>query len=77
MEQHEAELKMQSFVSEVQTLTTTPKKKLVEGESLSESMEEDIDVLLKGPTELDFDHPRIQKKVLQRAFRIWSNSQPT
>ena len=40
-------------------------------------MEEDINIFLKGLVELDFEHPRIQKKVLQRAFRIWSNAQST
>ena len=44
---------------------------------IDESTEEDIDVLLKGLVEHDFEHPRIQKKVLQRAFRIWSNTQLT
>ena len=68
---------MQSFVSEAQTPTLTLEKKPIEDDSSSESTEEDIDVLFKGLAELDFDHPRIQKKVLQRAFRIWSNVQPT
>ena len=34
-------------------------------------------VLLKGITEIDFEHPRLQKKIIQRAFNIWLNSQPT
>lgn len=53
------------------------KKKPIEDDSSSESTEEDINVLLKGLAELNFKHPHIQKKVLQRDFRIWSNSQPT
>ena len=36
-----------------------------------------MDALLKGTTKLDFDHPRLQKKVNQKAFNIWSNAQPT
>ena len=55
---------MQSFVLEAQTPTPTPKKKLVKDNSLSESTEEDADVLLKGLAKLNFDHPRVQKKVL-------------
>ena len=69
-EQHKAELQMQSFVVEAQTLTQTPKKKSVEDDSTNESTEEDMNVLLKGIEELDFNHPWIQKKVLQRAFKI-------
>ena len=76
-EQYEAELQMQSFVSEAQTLTPTPEKKPVEDDSSSESMEEGMNALLKGLEQLDFDHPRIQKKVLQRAFKIRLNAQPT
>ena len=74
VEQHEVELHMQSFVSEAQTLTPTPEKKIVEDDSSSELIEEDMNVLLKGLEELNFDHPRIQKKVLQQAFKIWSNT---
>lgn len=77
VEHHEAKLQMQSFVSKEKTLTPTPEKKPIEDDLLSESTEEDINVLLKGLEELDFDHPHIQKKVLQRACRIWSNVQPT
>ena len=40
-------------------------------------MEEDMNVLLKGLEELDFNHPHLQKKILQRAFKIWSNAQLT
>ena len=36
-----------------------------------------MDSLLKGIVELDFEHPRLQKKINQRAFNIWSNAQPT
>ena len=50
---------MQSFVLEAQIPTPTPEKKTVEDDSLSESMEEDMNVLLKGLKELDFDHPHI------------------
>ena len=39
-------------------------------------MKEDMNILLKGLEELNFDHPRIKKKVMQRAFQIWSNAQP-
>ena len=68
---------MQSFVLESQTPTPTPEKKLVEEDSSSESTEEDINVLLKGLEEVDFNHPCVHKKVLERAFKIWSNAQPT
>ena len=55
VEQYEVELQMQSFVSEAQTSTSTPKKKSLEKEDnmSSESIEEDIDILLKGITELN------------------------
>lgn len=78
VEQHEAKLQMQSFVSEAQTPTSTLEKKpLAKKDNMSsDSMEEDIDVLLKGINELDFENPRIQKNLLQRDFKIWSNSQP-
>ena len=36
-----------------------------------------VQYLLKGLEELNFDHPRIIKKVLQQAFQIWSDAQPT
>ena len=65
---------MQSFVLEAQTPTLTPENKTIEDDSLSESTEEDMNVLLKGLEELNLDHPRIQKKVFQRAFKIWSNA---
>ena len=68
---------MQSFVLEAQTSTPTPEKKTVKDDSSSKSMEEDMNTLLKGLEELNFDHPHIQKKVLQRALKIWSNAQPT
>lgn len=70
---------MKSFVSEAHTSTSTLEKKSPDKEDnmSSESTEEDIDILLKGITELDFEHPCIQKKILQRSFNIWSNSQPT
>ena len=56
---------MQSFVAEVQMSTLTPEKKTAEFDTASDSMEEDMNVLLKGLEELNFDHPRIKKKVLQ------------
>ena len=68
VEQHEAELQMQSFVPEAQTSMLTLEKKTAEVDTSSDSTEEDMNVLLKGLEYLDFDHPRIQKKVLQRAF---------
>ena len=68
---------MQSFAVEVQTLTMTPEKKTAEVDSASDSTEEDVNTLLKRLEELNFDHPRIKKKVLQRAFQIWSDVQPT
>ena len=64
VEQHEAELQMQSFVLEAQTPTQTHEKKTAEADSSSESTEEDMNVLLKGLEDMDFNHPRIQKKVL-------------
>lgn len=70
---------MQPFVPEAQQTapSNTEKKPLVDKEedTSSKSTEEDMDVLLKGIAELDFDHPRLQKKVNQRAFNIWSNPQ--
>ena len=74
VEQHEAELQMQSFVVEAQMPTQTPEKKTIDADTSSDLTEEDMNVLLKGLEDLDFDHPRIQKKVLQRAFQIWSNA---
>ena len=74
VEQHEAKLQMQSFVVEAQTLTQTPENKTTNANSSSESTEEDMNVLLKELKELDFDHPRIQKNVLQRALKIWSDA---
>lgn len=68
---------MQSFAVEAQTSTQTPKKKIVDVDSSSKSTKEDMNALLKGLKELNFNHPRIQKKVLQRAFKIWSNAQLT
>ena len=71
---------MQPFVIEAQLPTTsTTKKKPVdkEDDTSSESTKEDMDVLLKGIVKLDFEHPRLQKKVNQRAFSIWSNAQST
>ena len=72
VEQHETELQMQSFVSEAQTPRSTPENKPleIEDDMSSDSTEEDIDVLFKGITELYFEHPHIQKKLLQRAFII-------
>ena len=55
----------------------TPKNKNVDADTSSHSIEEDMNVLLKGLEDLDFDHPRIQKKLLQQAFKIWSDAQPT
>ena len=58
---------MQPFVPEAQqTVPSNTKKKPLldkEEDTSSESTEEDMDALLKGITELDFDHPRLQKKV--------------
>lgn len=45
---YKVKLQMQSFVLEAHTLTPTPEKKLVKDDSSSESMEEDMNVLLKG-----------------------------
>ena len=56
---------MQSFVAEVQMPTSTPEKKTTEVNTASDSTKEDMNVLLKGLEELNFDHPRIKKKVLQ------------
>jgi hypothetical protein len=56
---------MQSFVVEAQTPTLTLEKKTTEVDTPSESTEEDMNILLKGLEDLDFNHPRIQKKVLQ------------
>ena len=67
---------MQSFVAEVQMPTPTPEKKTDEVDTASDSTEEVMNVLLKGLEKLNFDHPRIKKKVLQRAFQIWSDAQP-
>lgn len=39
-------------------------------ETSSKSMEEDMDVLLKVIEELNFDHPRLQKKVNHRSSNI-------
>lgn len=79
--QYEAKLKMPPFVLEAQqTAPSNIEKQPLsnkEEDTSSESMEEDTDALLKGIVELDFDHPRLQKKVNQRAFIIWSNAQPT
>ena len=60
-------------------MTSTPEKKPVEKEddTSSELTEEDTNVLFKGIIVLKFMHPWLQKKVIQRAFSIWSNSQPT
>ena len=65
VKQNEAELQMQSFTVEAQMLTLTTKKKTIEVDTSSDLTEEDMNILLKGLEELDFDHPRIQKKVLQ------------
>ena len=65
VEQHEVELHMQSFVPEAQMPTPTLGKKTINDDSSSESTKEDMNVLLKGLEELDFHHPRIQKKGLQ------------
>lgn len=76
-EQDEAELQIQSFIAEVQTPMPTLEKKTAEVDTSSDLTEEDMNVLLKGLEELDFDHPIIQKKVLQQTFQIWSDAQPT
>lgn len=81
VDQYEAKLHMQPFVPELQpTIPPSTEKKLLldkDEDTSRKLMEEDMDVLLKGIGELDFDHPRLQKKVYQRAFNIYSNSQPT
>jgi hypothetical protein len=65
---------MSPFIPEAQQTapSNTEKKPLLDKEedTSSESMEEDMDVLLKGITKLEFDHPWLQKKVNQRAFSI-------
>ena len=65
---------MKPFIPKAQqTAPSNTKKKPLsdkEEDTSSKSMEEDMDVLLKGITELDFDHPPLQKKVNQRAFNI-------
>ena len=71
---------MHPFLSKAQqTLTSNPKKKVVEkeGDTSSESTKEEMDFLFKGIFEIDFEHPRLKKKIIQREFSIWSNSQPT
>ena len=75
VEQHEAKLQTQSFTTKVQTLMPTPEKKTAKVDASSGSTEEDMNVLLKGLEELNFDHPRIKNKVLQQAFQIWSDAQ--
>ena len=60
IDQHEVMLQMQTFVLEAQqTMTSIPEKKPIEkeGDTSSESTKEDMDVLFKGITELDFEHP--------------------
>ena len=58
---------MQPFVLEVHpTVPLSTKKKPLpnkDEDTSSESTKEDMEVLLKGIAELDFDHPRLQKKV--------------
>ena len=79
-DQYKAEIQMQPFVSEAQqTTTSTTKKKLVdrEDDTSNKLREEDMDVLLKSIIELNFEHPQLEKKINQRAFSIWSNSQLT
>ena len=56
---------MQSFTAEVQTPTLMLEKKMAEVDTASDSTEEDMNILLKRLEELNFDHPRIKKKVLQ------------
>jgi hypothetical protein len=69
---------MQPFIPEAQqiALSNTKKKPLPnkDEDTSSESIEEDMDVLLKGITKLNFNHPQLKKKVNQRAFNIWSNA---
>ena len=36
-----------------------------------------MDVLLKGITELNFDHLRLQQKINHREFNIWLKAQLT
>ena len=79
-DQHEVELQMQPFVSKAQqTIMSTLEKKIVEKaeDIMSKSTEEDMDVLIKGIVKIDFENPRLKKKVLQRAFGIWLNFQST
>ena len=80
-DQYKVKVQMEPFIPEAHQTTTsiTEKKPIVdkEDDTSSESTEEDIDVLFKGITKLDFDHPRLQKKVNQRAFNNWSNAQLT
>lgn len=52
-------------MAEARTPTQTPEKKTAEVDTSSDSTEEDMNILLKGLEYLDFDHPSIQKKVLQ------------
>lgn len=59
-DQYEAKLKMHPFIPKSQqTATSTTKKKPIankEEYTTSESTEEDMDVLLKGIVELNFEH---------------------
>ena len=55
----------------------TPEKKNVDADTSSDSTKEDMNILLKGLEYLDLNHSRIQKKVLQRAFKILLDAQPT
>ena len=60
VDQYKAKLQMQPFILEAQqTTTSTTTKKPVdkEDDTSSESIEEDMDVLLKGIIELNFEHP--------------------
>jgi hypothetical protein len=59
VEQHEAELQMQSFAVKAQTLMQTPDKKTAKVNTSSDFSKEYMNVLHKGLEDLDFDHPII------------------
>ena len=42
--------------------TQNPQKKTIDADSSNESTEEDMNVLLKGLEELDFDQPRFRRR---------------
>jgi hypothetical protein len=79
VEQHEAKLQMQSFVSKAQTSTSNLENKSFEKEdnTSSELTEEDIDILLNLILELNFEHPRIQKKITPKILQHMVELSPT